>query len=70
MGGLFSGGDPMPAPAPPPPAPAVTDPATQQAAQDLAFAQAQAAGRNSTIMTSGQGDQSAVSATKKTLLGA
>ena len=68
MGGLFSSPS-IPAPAPPPAAPTPTDPATQQAAQNLAFSQAQAAGRASTIMTSGQGDQTPAPTVKKTLLG-
>ena len=68
MGGLF-GGVSIPAPVAPAPAPTPTDPATQQAAQDLAFSQAQAAGRASTVLTSGQGDQTAAPVVKKTLLG-
>jgi len=58
-----------PAPAPAPPPPTVTDPSVQAAAQAQQQAQAQAAGRASTILTSGQGDQSAAATAKKQLLG-
>ncbi|HEV2673388.1 MAG TPA: hypothetical protein VGV37_02535 [Aliidongia sp.] len=55
--------------APIPPAPIASDPAATAAAQEQATAAAQAAGRASTILTSGQGDTSQARVAKKTLLG-
>lgn len=50
-------------------APSVTDPSVAQAARDQATAAAQAAGRASTIATSGQGDTSTPDTARTTLLG-
>jgi hypothetical protein len=69
MVGLFSSPK-MPAPAAVPAAPSPNDANTQAAAQALQFQQANAAGRGSTILTSGQGDLSPPPLAKKTLLGA
>jgi hypothetical protein len=49
--------------------PAPADPGVQQAATDQAAAQARAAGRAATILTSGQGDTSRAPVQRKTLLG-
>lgn len=50
-------------------APTVLDPAVQAAAEQARLAAGEAAGRMSTILTSGLGVTSPVSAAKKTLLG-
>lgn len=59
----------MPAPQPAPPVPTVTSSAVQQAGTDAQTAAAQAAGRASTLLTGGQGDQASATVAKKTLLG-
>jgi hypothetical protein len=59
----------IPASPPPPPAPLPSDTAAQQTAQQQATMEAQAAGRTSTLLTSGQGDTSTPTIAKKTLLG-
>jgi len=51
------------------PAPAVTDPSVQAAAEAQRTAQAQAAGRASTILTSGLGDTAAPQIGLKTMTG-
>lgn len=52
-----------------PAVPTLQDPSVAAAAQAQQTATAQAAGRASTILTSGQGDQSQLTTNKKTLLG-
>jgi hypothetical protein len=59
----------LPSPAAAPAVPSVTDPAVQAAAQSQQAMAAQAAGRTSTILTSGQGDTSTPVIQKSTLLG-
>lgn len=59
----------IPTPAPPPPVPSPINPVIQGAADDARIAASQAAGRASTILTSGQGVTAPPSAQKKTLLG-
>jgi len=53
----------------PPPVPSITDPNVQAAAQAQRVAAANAAGRASTILTSGLGDTTEVTTAKKELLG-
>ncbi len=53
-----------------PPVPQYTDPSVQAAAAASQAANQRAAGRASTILTSGQGDTSALTTNKKALLGA
>jgi len=57
------------APATPAPAPTPTDPSVEAAAEALRETQAQAAGRASTILTSGTGVSTAPPVAQKTLLG-
>ena len=70
MSHMFGGGGASvpAAPAPAPPAPTAVDPAVQQAAAELAATQAQAVGRESTILTAGAGTGSPATQ-QKTLLG-
>ncbi len=68
MTSLFSSPK-TPTQAAPPAPPTVTDPAVQQAANENAAAAASAAGRGSTILTSGLGDTSQATVQKKVLLG-
>lgn len=56
-------------PQPVPAAPTPVDPAVQQAQQQLQSEQAQAAGRMSTILTSGRGVLTQPPVLRKTLLG-
>ena len=63
------GGAKMPAPQPVPAARTPVDPAVQQAQQELQSEQAQAAGRMSTILTSGRGALTQPPVLRKTLLG-
>lgn len=68
----FSGMFNPPGPPAPPAAtsaPTISDPSVQAAAQVQATSAAQAAGRSSTILTSGQGDTSTATIKKSTLLG-
>jgi len=55
----FGGGAPAvpPPPPPPPPIPERTDPAVEQASQNLAASEAKRRGRRGSILTSGQGVQ-------------
>lgn len=64
----FGGGAPSAPPAAPTP-PTPVDPAVQQAQQEQEFEQAQAAGRMSTILTSGRGVLNQPPVLRKTLLG-
>ncbi len=68
MSGLF-GGSASSAPAPPPPVPTLANPAVLDAERQQAAAQAQAAGRASTLLTGGTGVSSQPTLAKKTLLG-
>jgi hypothetical protein len=67
MSGLFGGGPS--APAPPPPVPTLANPAVLDAERQQEASQAQAAGRASTLLTSGTGVTSQPTLAKKTLLG-
>lgn len=68
MSSLF-GGAKAPAPVTYTPPPSQVDPSVQEAVLAQQTAAAQAAGRQSTILTSGQGDTSTPVTGKKTLLG-
>jgi hypothetical protein len=68
MSGLFGGGAPA-APSPPPPIPTMASPGVLAAQQAEASQQAQAAGRASTLLTSGTGVSTPAVTQKKTLLG-
>lgn len=68
MSSLFSSPK-SPPPVVIPPAPTITDPSIQAAAQAQQTASAQAAGRASTVLTSGLGDTSTPAIGKKILLG-
>lgn len=68
---MSSPSTPTPPPPPPPPPEAAkdTDPAIAKARQDERRRAQLAAGRQSTILTGGQGDTSDAKTMKKTLLG-
>lgn len=69
MSHLF--GSSKPPPLPPAPAPPTNaDPSVQAASEEARANAAAAYGRQSTILTSGQGDTSTPALVKKTLLGA
>lgn len=69
MAALFSTPKMPAAPTAAPPAPTVTDPSVVAAQQEAAREQAQAAGRASTLLTSGQGASGQAPIVRKTLLG-
>lgn len=66
MGSVFSSPSPPP---PPPPPPTREDPAVEEAARKARIAAARAKGRQSTILTSGQGVADQAPIQTKTLLG-